>query len=40
MREGLVAFEALPYNPAAARQLLATLCERLHLDAAVRVVRG
>src|SRR5436305_11827268 len=40
LREGLVAFEALPYNPAAARQLLATLCERLHLDADVRVVRG
>src|SRR5436305_5304263 len=40
LRDGLVAFEALPYNPAAARPLLATLCERLHLDAEVRVVRG
>ena len=40
LREGLVAFEAMPYNPAAARQLLAALCERLHLDAAVRVLSG
>jgi len=38
LREGLVAFEAMPYNPAAARQLLVALCERLHLDAAVRVL--
>jgi hypothetical protein len=28
LREGLVAFEALPHNPAAARQALASLCER------------
>ena len=28
LREGLVAFEALPHNPAAARQSLASLCER------------
>ena len=28
LREGLVAFEALPYNPAAAAHTLAALCER------------
>ena len=28
LREGLVAFEALPYNPVAARETLAALCDR------------
>lgn len=28
LREGLVAFEALPYNPVAAAEALAALCER------------
>ena len=28
LREGLVAFEALPYNPVAARETLASLCDR------------
>ena len=28
LREGLVAFEALPYNPVAAAETLAALCER------------
>ena len=28
LREGLVAFEALPYNPVAARESLALLCDR------------
>jgi hypothetical protein len=28
LREGLVAFEALPHNPAAARESLAVLCDR------------
>ena len=40
LRDGLVAFEALPYNPAAARETLAVLCERLHLASAVKVLRG
>src|SRR4051812_9730 len=40
LRAGLVAFEAMPYNPAAARQTLAVLCERLHLAAAVKVLRA
>src|SRR3954469_16527418 len=40
LRDGLIAFEAMPYNPAAARQTLAVLCERLHLAGAVKVLRG
>jgi hypothetical protein len=40
LRDGLVAFEALPYNPAAARQALAELCEQLNLKGAVRLLRG
>jgi hypothetical protein len=38
LRAGLVAFEAMPYNPAAARQTLAQLCSQHHLDASVRVL--
>ena len=40
LRDGLVAFEALPHNPAAARQALAELCERLNLKGAMRLLRG
>jgi hypothetical protein len=40
LRHGLVAFQALPYNPAAARQALGELCERVGLRDAVRVLRG
>jgi hypothetical protein len=40
LRDGLVAFEAMPYNPAAARQTLAGLCERLHLTGAMKVLSG
>ena len=40
LRHGLVAFEALPHNPAAARKTLAELCERLALHDAVRVLRA
>jgi hypothetical protein len=34
LRQGLVAFEALPYNPAGARQALAQLCSRHGLQRA------
>ena len=40
LRDGLVAFEAMPYNPAAARGTLAEMCERVGLPGAVRVLRG
>jgi hypothetical protein len=40
LREGLVAFEALPHNPVGARQALAELCERIGLAEAVRALRG
>jgi len=40
LRQGLLAFEALPYNPAAARERLAALCERLGLPAAVRTLNA
>ena len=40
LRDGLVAFEALPYNPAAARQQLADLCARVGLPEGVRALRG
>jgi len=40
LREGLVAFEALPHNPAGARQALADLCERVGLVEALRALRG
>lgn len=40
LRLGLVAFEALPYNPAAARRSLAELCAAHRLDGAVRVLGG
>jgi len=39
LRSGLVAFEAMPYNPAAARETLAELCERVGVPGAVRVLR-
>ena len=38
LRAGLVAFEAMPYNPAAARNTLAALCAAHRLDRAVRVL--
>ena len=38
LREGLVAFEALPHNPAAAREALAGLCERHGLDRAAQTL--
>ena len=38
LRLGLVAFEALPYNPPAARRTLAELCAAPRLDPAVRVL--
>ena len=38
LREGLVAFEALPHNSAAARQALGDLCERLDLRGALRTL--
>ena len=40
LRQGLVAFEALPYNQAAARDLLAQLCAAHRLEGAVRVLSG
>jgi len=40
LRDGLVAFEAMPYNPAAARGTLAEMCDRVGLPGAVRVLRG
>lgn len=40
LRTGLVAFEAMPYNPAAARRTLAGLCAAHRLDGAVRVLTG
>jgi hypothetical protein len=40
LREGLVAFEALPHNPAGAREALGELCERVGLVEAVRALRG
>jgi hypothetical protein len=36
LRQGLVAFEALPYNPAGARQALAELCSRHGLQRAAQ----
>ena len=39
LREGLLAFEALPYNPAAAAETLAALCERHGLQRAARRLR-
>ncbi len=38
LRMGLVAFEAMPYNPAAARQTLAELCAGHRLDGALRAL--
>jgi hypothetical protein len=38
LRLGLIAFEALPYNPPAARQTLSQLCAAHRLDQAVRVL--
>lgn len=40
LRQGLVAFEAMPYNAAAARVTLAELCAAHRLDEAVRVLTG
>jgi hypothetical protein len=40
LRNGLVAFEAMPYNRTAARETLAELCERVGLPGAVRMLRG
>ena len=39
LRMGLVAFEAMPYNHAAARRTLAELCSAHRLDEAVSVLR-
>ena len=39
LREALVAFEALPHNPAGARSALADLCERDGLPSAARALR-
>ena len=39
LREGLVAFEALPYNPVAAADALAGLCERHGLQRAAERLR-
>jgi hypothetical protein len=39
LREGLVAFEAMPYNPAAAAETLAALCERHGLRRAAERLR-
>jgi len=38
VRMGLIAFEALPYNPGAARQTLAELCSVHRLETAVKVL--
>ena len=38
LRAGLIAFEAMPYNAAAARRTLAELCAAHRLDRAVRVL--
>lgn len=40
VRLGLVAFEAMPYNAAAARSTLAELCRTHGLDAAARRLAG
>src|SRR5437588_257729 len=40
LREGLVAFEAMPYNRDAARSMLGALCERLGMRDAARRLRG
>jgi hypothetical protein len=40
LREALIAFEALPHNPLAARGALAELCGRHGLDRAVRALRA
>ena len=40
LREGLVAFEALPYNPVAAADTLAALCERHGLQRAAERLRA
>src|SRR4051812_13569515 len=39
LREGLVAFEALPHNPTAARQALIELCQRIDLPGALRALK-
>jgi hypothetical protein len=39
LREALVAFEALPHNPVAARGALAALCARHGLDRAARTLQ-
>ena len=38
VRMGLIAFEALPYNPGAARRTLAELCTVHRMEAAVKVL--
>jgi hypothetical protein len=38
LRMGLIAFEAMPYNPSAAQQTLAALCTTHQLDKAARVL--
>jgi len=40
LREALIAFEALPYNPQAAREALAGLCERHGLRRAAERLRA
>src|SRR3954469_10159535 len=40
LRDGLIAFEAMPYNPDAARGALAALCDRLGLRDAQRKLRA
>ena len=40
LRDGLIAFEAMPYNPDAARGALGALCERLGLRDAQRKLRS
>jgi hypothetical protein len=38
LRMGLIAFEAMPYNPTAARQTLAELCTVHRLEGPSRVL--
>ena len=38
LRMGLIAFEAMPYNPSAARQTLAALCTTHRLEQAAKVL--
>jgi len=40
LRDGLIAFEAMPYNPEGARKALTALCERLGLRDALRRLRS